>query len=668
MVKKLSLLIGLVCISLGLHSAVAQSPYPPTNLVATLVKTRPPSVDLKWEASRPAAQESFFKVYRSLEDSMHFNLLEVTSDTGYNDRAVFTGHTYYYRVTMLVVVNDSTVLESDPSNVAFVVVPPPPDRPHGLIMGTVRDSITGKPLPHILMMFFCRSHTLLWIQQTWTDSLGHYSAVLDTGWYFILAQPLRLPWAVISASNSWYRPQWYDHVYDPKYATAVQADSPASVANFDLSKPLPPPVAQLSGYVRDTEGNPLANAFVAILRAPWEMALTSAKLGVADLDANEDCEVEDLGVVRGVVWKGWTGLDGKYTASLPAGRSYLALAVKGQYLPQFYDHKSCILDATVIRIPITTRDTMGFDFNLRMRPILVNNISGVVQDSNGVRVPSHILVIPIPGQGPGPILRFGNTDLLGAYTIRFIPTGMYKVLAIPHARYAPAFYKAGAYGVIRWRNADTVLVNGPVAGIDIGVVPVHCGGIAVIAGRVLSGGVPVEGAILLASDTQGHIVGYGMTDDNGSYSIDGVPPGDLTLSVDREGYQTALITLPVAAADFRISRDVSLESVTALGEEAAVPASFVLDQNYPNPFNPTTVIRYSLPAARQVQLAVFDMLGRQVSELVNEKKEAGSYEVKFDASGLASGVYFYRIQAYPLPSSTGGNGGFVQTRKLLLVR
>ncbi len=658
MVKNLSVLIGLVCIAVGLHSALAQSPPAPTNLVATLVKTLPPSVDLTWEASRPQTRESFFKVYRSLEDSMHFNLLEVTSDTSYNDRAVFAGHTYYYRVTMLVVVNDSTVMESDPSNVAFVLVPPPPDRPHGLIMGTVRDSITQKPLPHILMMFFCRSHTLLWIQQTWTDSLGRYSAVLDTGWYFILAQPLRLPWAVIATSNAWYRPQWYDHVYDPRYATAVKADSPASVANFDLSKPLPPPVAQLSGYVRDTEGNPLANAFVAILRAPWEMALTSAKLGVADLDATEDCEVEDLGVLRGVVWKGWTGIDGKYTAALPAGRSYIALAVKRQYLPQFYDHKSCILDATVIRIPITTRDTTGFDFNLRLRPILVNSISGIVRDSNGVRVPSHILVIPVPGQGPGPILRFGNTDLLGAYTIRFIPTGMYKVLAIPHVRYAPAFYKAGAYGVIRWRNADTVLVNGPVTGIDVGVVPVHCGGVAVIAGRVLSGGVPVEGAILLATDTQGQIVGYGMTDDNGSYSIDGVPPGDLTLSVDREGYQTALSTLPVTTADFKITKDFSLETVTALGEESVVPASFTLDQNYPNPFNPTTVIRYQLPAASQVQLAVFDMLGRQVGELVNEKKEAGSYEVKFDASGLASGVYFYRIKA----------GNFVQTKKLLLVR
>ena len=75
-----------------------------------------------------------------------------------------------------------------------------------------------------------------------------------------------------------------------------------------------------------------------------------------------------------------------------------------------------------------------------------------------------------------------------------------------------------------------------------------------------------------------------------------------------------------------------------------------------------------MPAASQVQLAVFDMLGRQVGELVNEKKEAGSYEVKFDASRLASGVYFYRIQARPLSPTAGGSGTFLQARKLLLLR
>jgi predicted GH43/DUF377 family glycosyl hydrolase len=89
-----------------------------------------------------------------------------------------------------------------------------------------------------------------------------------------------------------------------------------------------------------------------------------------------------------------------------------------------------------------------------------------------------------------------------------------------------------------------------------------------------------------------------------------------------------------------------------------VPAAFVLAQNYPNPFNPTTVIRYQLPVASEVKLVVFDILGRQVTELVNERKSAGTYEVKFDAGRLASGVYLYRLTA----------GSFVQTRKMLVIK
>jgi hypothetical protein len=88
------------------------------------------------------------------------------------------------------------------------------------------------------------------------------------------------------------------------------------------------------------------------------------------------------------------------------------------------------------------------------------------------------------------------------------------------------------------------------------------------------------------------------------------------------------------------------------------PTVFELNQNYPNPFNPTTVVRYQLPAASNVRLAVYDLLGREVAVLVDEKKVPGSYEVKFDGSGLSSGMYFYRMEA----------GSFVETRKLLLIR
>lgn len=95
-----------------------------------------------------------------------------------------------------------------------------------------------------------------------------------------------------------------------------------------------------------------------------------------------------------------------------------------------------------------------------------------------------------------------------------------------------------------------------------------------------------------------------------------------------------------------------------------VPASFALHQNYPNPFNPETRIQFDLPQDARVELVVFDLLGRQVATLVNGPKVAGRHSAAFDASGLASGVYFYRIQATALE----GTHSFHGIKKLVLVR
>jgi subtilisin family serine protease len=92
--------------------------------------------------------------------------------------------------------------------------------------------------------------------------------------------------------------------------------------------------------------------------------------------------------------------------------------------------------------------------------------------------------------------------------------------------------------------------------------------------------------------------------------------------------------------------------------DAERPMRFALEQNYPNPFNPTTTIKFRIPDPTLVTLKIFDMLGREVGVLVNERRVAGEYKVEFDASGLSSGVYFYRLQA----------GTFVETRKLLLLK
>jgi hypothetical protein len=96
----------------------------------------------------------------------------------------------------------------------------------------------------------------------------------------------------------------------------------------------------------------------------------------------------------------------------------------------------------------------------------------------------------------------------------------------------------------------------------------------------------------------------------------------------------------------------------ATEDEAGVPESFALVGNYPNPFNPQTMIGFALPQSAQVRLVVYDMLGREVARLLEGTLSAGRHEVVFDASGLPTGVYLYRLEA----------DGFVQTRRMLLIK
>ncbi|MGK9367900.1 glycoside hydrolase family 88 protein [Melioribacter sp. Ez-97] len=98
-------------------------------------------------------------------------------------------------------------------------------------------------------------------------------------------------------------------------------------------------------------------------------------------------------------------------------------------------------------------------------------------------------------------------------------------------------------------------------------------------------------------------------------------------------------------------------------KSSSVPAEFQLYQNYPNPFNPSTQINYTLPSASKINIKVYDLLGREITELVNEYKEAGYYTVVFDASNLSGGIYFYRITAQNKETAL-----FTESKKMIVVK
>jgi hypothetical protein len=98
--------------------------------------------------------------------------------------------------------------------------------------------------------------------------------------------------------------------------------------------------------------------------------------------------------------------------------------------------------------------------------------------------------------------------------------------------------------------------------------------------------------------------------------------------------------------------------ITTTSEPKRLPTTYALYQNYPNPFNPSTSIDYEIPERSHVNVKIYDILGQEMATILNETKEAGKYNIRFNATGLPGGVYFYMIRA----------GDFISTRKLVLLK
>ena len=141
--------------------------------------------------------------------------------------------------------------------------------------------------------------------------------------------------------------------------------------------------------------------------------------------------------------------------------------------------------------------------------------------------------------------------------------------------------------------------------------------------------------------TRGFVKGEGTSTEKHNYSFveQNVPEGNYAYRLKQVDYSGIFSYSDIIEVNVGVSR-------------------FYLTQNYPNPFNPVTTIKYSLPQAGYVALKVFNTIGEEVATLASNIKEAGSYEVEFDASALNSGVYYYRLES----------GGFSITNKMILIK
>jgi subtilisin family serine protease len=187
--------------------------------------------------------------------------------------------------------------------------------------------------------------------------------------------------------------------------------------------------------------------------------------------------------------------------------------------------------------------------------------------------------------------------------------------------------------------------------------------------------VPVELVSFTATVTENNVTISWVTAtelNNSGFSIERRTAGDLMYQsvgfVQGRGTTTGMSSYTFTDKNLKdgsyiyrlkqIDFDGSFEYSGEINVDITAPAVYALEQNHPNPFNPSTLIRYSIPQDGMVNLAVYNLLGEKIATLVNEVQKAGRHEISFDASLLASGIYFYRIEA----------GSFTSVKKMLLLK
>jgi len=651
-VYRLAVLFLFLIVGAGI--AFAQVPAAPENL--TVTAQHDAGVVLHWDAADGAA---FYKIYKSVDGSP-FGPIGATEHLSFIDWFVSRNHEYRYYVRGAH--NDVTGPSSD--TVEFHFVSPPPEGAHGLVTGSITDDSTGLPIREANVRFFGRDG--LWRVNVHTDSTGVYRAVLDTGRYLIRAERFS------------YVPEWFDNALELSAATVVHVHEDTTTANFGL-RPVPVSVPiTLSGIVRDsTDGQPLANALVVYMRPFGEQRLLDRELELFGGFDWERLQIPGFGWLHGVVWFGLTDSSGSYEAHVRSNQRYIAMAFKPGYVHKFYHNKFTPFHADRIS---ESGDMSGFDFDLMPNPLASLFLSGTVHDTTNAGVLSHVVLVRLTAVGPR-IVRYRSTDSLGNYSFGNLVPGIFMVKAVPVDFFAPSWYASGDCGVRNWHNADTIHLTGNRTGADVCVVPTRDGGCGRISGTVagngnIDAGNLIKGATVYAvSDATNQVVGYDVTEDDGSYSILNLAPGTYSIVVDQEGYSPLNVpsvtigssnNFEANNASVTINQDV----VTSAPEQnKLLPAQYRLDQNYPNPFNPSTTIGFALPKASVVSLRIYNIIGQEVTTLVNATLDAGSHQVKWNGTDnqgkpVGSGMYFAKLSA----TSSDGNVNFVQTRKVLLMK
>ncbi len=683
---------------------------PPTNLTGVY---KPSSgtmhygfVELKWQYSSLAAT---FKVYRKNPGAAEFTMLKSgLRSLAFNDYNVKANKTYEYYVVAY-----TSTQTSDPSNTVSVTTPPAPDfvkftsrpvktgsigiaysydanatsndstavilyslvtfpvgmiinstdgvvgwtpttsgnfsvkikaesdkggsayqsysikvtAPMGTIQGVVRDEATTLPIKKAVVYFFNSTSTRN--ESAYTDSNGNYSKNLPGGVY------------KIRFNKHGYFTEYFDNKTSLETAdpVTVAAGSPAT-ASAALSAVPPQVTYTLSGSVKNASNEPVRSTVQAF-------AVTGSSVSGTSM-----CPMVK------------TDSLGNYSFSLIGNKSYVVFAkpFDAAYYPEYWDNKRTFLEADKI---LLNENKSSINFVMDIKPVYANGVEGSVRHfASMTGVPAHVTAFKL-SSGRFKVHKSIRSDSLGVYALQNLEPGKYILHAVPRRPYLPGYYKEGGIAW-SWRQADTITVTETsiVPNININLRSRTDTGFAVANGKILtSSDADVSGGIVYAIDASDNVINYVISESDGSFVMNEIPAGTFNFVVDKVDYNSSTIYNVTFDYSDNSSKEINLlinpSTPTGVDDNSTFkPAGFALEQNYPNPFNPVTNIKYSITEKSFVTLKVFNLLGKEVAQLVNQVKEPGFYNVQFASNELPSGVYMYQLKS----------GQNTITKKMLLMK
>ncbi len=492
----------------------------------------------------------------------------------------------------------------------------------GWIAGTVKFDDSNIPVAGAKLFFMSKNKVY---HRAVTDNDGRYKAYLPADKYYISCVYQR-------PDSSYYYQEFYDDVHSLADATpvAVYPQEVTSGIDFGIPYPVPPPSVIISGIVNDNAGHPLKEALVRAVQINPPFYF------------RENIDVYQV----------WTDDNGRYKIEIYLNHystpnvayGFIVSAEKPGYKLEFYDEKPAPYLADILW---TTHGTIFNDINFTLDPVnLPNSISGTVLSNTGNPI-AHTFVIAANANS-GEIF-FTFADRSGGYTLHSLPAGYYYILFTAPG-HIPEYYD----DAMTWEDATPVLANGTVNGIDAILSRFMCRlGKGSLAGIIKDrNGNPLEGALLCIRNMNSEMINYSLTDEAGSYSVIGLENGLYQVTVSKVNFASATewVEFDSTVSDLsmlNLSLDAALTTLPDPDQSTSrIPATIELQPNYPNPFNPETKINFGIPESQHVKIAVYDILGRKISELLNSTLPAGSYDVTWNGTSdsgqkVSSGVYFY---------------------------